>query len=126
MVRLVAVHPATGHRQRRYGGRVGAPTPKRNRVTPMGDIVAVPLRGAWCGNRGILHDGYDVKRFHASDLWITCALYFQGLAAPPVGATRVRRWRCPTVARRLWIKGWLVRSFVIPTRPHTPKSVELT
>jgi hypothetical protein len=29
--------------------------PARNRVTPLGDIDAIPLRGAWTGNRGILH-----------------------------------------------------------------------
>jgi hypothetical protein len=46
----------------------------RNRVTPFGDIVAVPLRGAWLGNRGILHVGTDVVRFHRSALWIICAL----------------------------------------------------
>jgi hypothetical protein len=50
----------------------------RNRVTPMGDIVAIPLRGAWTGNRGILHDGTQIVRSHASDLWITCALEFRG------------------------------------------------
>ena len=32
-------------------------TPMRNRVTPTGEIVAVELRGAWLGNRGILHRG---------------------------------------------------------------------
>lgn len=53
-------------------------TPARNRVTPMGDIVAIPLRGAWTGNRGILHSGKEVVRFHAGDLWITCALRFRG------------------------------------------------
>ncbi|WP_029136694.1 hypothetical protein [Nakamurella lactea] len=50
----------------------------RNRVTPMGDIVAIPQRGAWLGNRGILHRGTDIVRFHASKLWITCALQFRG------------------------------------------------
>jgi hypothetical protein len=50
----------------------------RNRVTPMGDIVAIPLRGAWTGNRGNLHSGREIVRFHASDLWITCALEFKG------------------------------------------------
>ena len=53
-------------------------TPARNRVTPTGDIEAIPLRGAWTGNRGILHVGHDIVRFHASDLWITCALEFRG------------------------------------------------
>src|SRR3954451_4991148 len=51
--------------------------PFRNRVTPLGDIVAVPLRCAWTGNRGRLHRGTDIVRFHASDLWITCALRFK-------------------------------------------------
>lgn len=50
----------------------------RNRVTPTGDIVAIPLRGAWIGNRGILHRDREIVRFHASDLWITCALEFRG------------------------------------------------
>jgi hypothetical protein len=54
------------------------PVPARNRVTPTGDIEAIPLRGAWTGNRGILHSGHEIVRFHASDLWITCALEFRG------------------------------------------------
>ncbi|MEP6600176.1 MAG: hypothetical protein ABJB98_12160, partial [Actinomycetota bacterium] len=49
-------------------------TPMRNRVTPMGDILAVELRGAWLGNRGILHEGTRVVRFHRSTLWIICTL----------------------------------------------------
>ena len=53
-------------------------TPARNRVTPTGDIEAIPLRGAWTGNRGILHSGHEIVRFHASNLWITCALEFRG------------------------------------------------
>jgi hypothetical protein len=53
-------------------------TPARNRVTPTGDIEAIPLRGAWTGNRGILHSGEEIVRFHASDLWITCSLEFRG------------------------------------------------
>ncbi len=54
------------------------PSPARNRVTPTGDIVAIPLRGKWTGNRGILHRGTEIVRLHASDLWITCALEFRG------------------------------------------------
>jgi hypothetical protein len=52
--------------------------PERNRVTPTGEIVATPLRGAWTGNRGVLHEGREIVRFHASNLWITCALEFRG------------------------------------------------
>jgi hypothetical protein len=44
----------------------------------MGDIAAIPLRGAWTGNRGILHAGREIVRFHAGDLWITCELEFRG------------------------------------------------
>lgn len=50
----------------------------RNRVTPLGDVVAIPLRGAWTGNRGCLHSGEEIVRFHASDLWIVCELEFRG------------------------------------------------
>src|SRR5579875_3142458 len=52
--------------------------PERNRVTPQGEIVATSLRGAWTGNRGVLHRGHEIVRSHASDLWITCALEFRG------------------------------------------------
>ncbi len=65
-----------GQTEVRRGG-----TPACNRVTPLGDIVAIPLRGAWTGNRGILHRGTDVVRFHAHNAWITCALRFRGRRA---------------------------------------------
>jgi hypothetical protein len=47
-------------------------------VTPLGEIEAIPLRGAWTGNRGILHRDREIVRFHAGDLWIVCALEFRG------------------------------------------------
>jgi len=43
----------------------------------MGEIEAVALRGAWTGNRGRLHRGREIVRFHAGELWITCALQFR-------------------------------------------------
>lgn len=53
--------------------------PERNRVLPTGEIVAVPLRGAWTGNRGgVLHRGHEIVRAYASKAWITCALEFRG------------------------------------------------
>jgi len=59
---------------------------RMNRVPPTGEVVAIPLRGAWMGNRGILHDEESaaagrVVRHHASNLWITCALSFRGWQA---------------------------------------------
>jgi hypothetical protein len=53
--------------------------PLQNRVTPFGEIVALPGRGTMMGNRGILHDedrrivrSWQVKR------WIACVLEFRG------------------------------------------------
>ncbi|KIF72914.1 hypothetical protein QR77_00615 [Streptomyces sp. 150FB] len=50
---------------------------ERNRVTPLGDIEAFPLRGAWTGNRGILHRDRKIVRQYASKLWLTCALEYK-------------------------------------------------
>jgi hypothetical protein len=54
----------------------------QNRVTPTGEIVAIGLRGAWLGNRGILHRGRELVRSHASDLWIICALQHRDWRLP--------------------------------------------
>jgi hypothetical protein len=35
------------------------------------------MRGALTGNRGILHSGREIVRFHAHDSWVTCALRFK-------------------------------------------------
>ena len=74
--------PAGQHQDGPVGASERVKDPERNRVTPMGEIVAIPLRGAWTGNRGILHSGRQIVRFHASDLWITCALQFRGRYHP--------------------------------------------
>lgn len=52
--------------------------PKRNRVTPWGEIVASPLRGGFMGNRGCLHEGEEIVRRWRTKAWITCALEFRG------------------------------------------------
>lgn len=60
-------------------------TPARNRVSPRGDIIAVPGRGAWMGNRGRLHEGRgarDVVRNHQTKAWITCLLEFKDRYSP--------------------------------------------
>jgi hypothetical protein len=51
---------------------------ERNRVTPMGDVVAIALRGQWMGNRGCLHEGHDIVRHHRGRRWIICALEYKG------------------------------------------------
>jgi hypothetical protein len=51
----------------------------QNRVTPFGEIVAVPGRGTMMGNRGILHDEYRrIVRYAAVRRWIACVLEFRG------------------------------------------------
>lgn len=53
--------------------------PLQNRVTPTGRLEAVPARGAWTGNRGIIHnDRREVVAQWRSKAWITCVLNFQG------------------------------------------------
>jgi hypothetical protein len=55
--------------------------PARNRVSPLGEIIAVSGRGAWMGNRGCLHKGRgarDIVRNHQHKTWITCAPSFRG------------------------------------------------
>src|SRR4029077_6205913 len=59
--------------------------PARNRVSPLGEIIAVAGRGAWMGNRGCLHRGRgarDVGRNHQHKTWITCALSFRDRRVP--------------------------------------------
>jgi hypothetical protein len=53
--------------------------PLQNRVTPFGEVAALPGRGEMMGNRGILHDdrrrivrAWQVRR------WIACVLEFRG------------------------------------------------
>lgn len=52
----------------------------KNRVDPWGNLNAVPARGAWMGNRGILHN--DQKQIVAPwrhKAWVTCKLEYQGI-----------------------------------------------
>ncbi|HEX3272736.1 MAG TPA: hypothetical protein VHR15_18975 [Ktedonobacterales bacterium] len=53
--------------------------PLQNRVTPFGEIVAVPERGTLMGNRGILHDdaGRLVRSWQVRR-WIACRTAFRG------------------------------------------------
>ncbi|HUN52857.1 MAG TPA: DUF3565 domain-containing protein [Candidatus Sulfotelmatobacter sp.] len=56
----------------------------QNRVTPFGNLVAVPARGALTGNRGILHDAagnLGAARWRHK-VWIACLLRFRGRHRP--------------------------------------------
>jgi hypothetical protein len=53
--------------------------PLRNRVTPLGELVAGPREGLVYGNRGCLHDAEGrIRRHHAGRRWIACRLSFRG------------------------------------------------
>jgi hypothetical protein len=53
--------------------------PRRNRVTPFGEIVATPERGTIMGNRGILHDASGrIRRPWQVKRWLLCVLEFKG------------------------------------------------
>ena len=53
--------------------------PLRNRVTPLGDLIADPARGLVYGNRGCLHDDRgEIRRRFATLRWIACRLEFKG------------------------------------------------
>ena len=60
-------------------------TPLRNRVTPLGELMATPERGLVYGNRGCLHDAEGrIRRNHASRRWIACRLEFRGRRRAPL------------------------------------------
>ncbi len=55
--------------------------PRQNRVTPFGDIVAIPQRGIFTGNRGIIHDPATrtlLSRRWASKAWLICRCDYKG------------------------------------------------
>jgi len=66
--------------------------PLQNRVTPFGDIVAIPQRGMFTGNRGIIHDPATrtlLKRRWASNAWLVCLCEFRGRRRAVMGG---RSW----------------------------------
>lgn len=59
--------------------------PHRNRVTPLGELVATPARGLVYGNRGGLHDASgEIRRPFAVRRWIACRLEFRGRRRLPL------------------------------------------
>jgi hypothetical protein len=59
--------------------------PLQNRVTPFGELIAVPERGTMYGNRGVLHNAQrQIVRSHQVRRWIICALEFRGRHRTPM------------------------------------------
>lgn len=54
--------------------------PLQNRVTPFGDIVAIPQRGMLMGNRGIIHDPATktlLRKRWSNKAWIICTCSYK-------------------------------------------------
>jgi hypothetical protein len=58
---------------------------RRNRVTPLSELIANPARGLVYGNRGCLHDDAGtIRRRYAGRRWIACRLRFRGWHRAPL------------------------------------------
>ncbi|PBB29967.1 MULTISPECIES: hypothetical protein [unclassified Mesorhizobium] len=65
--------------------------PLQNRVDPFGVIHAVPERGLFTGNRGIVHDPETktlLRKRWALPAWIICVCQFRGVRREPMGRNR--------------------------------------
>jgi hypothetical protein len=59
--------------------------PLRNRVTPLGELIATPERGLVYANRGCLHDACgEIRRPFNGRRWIACRLEFRGWRREPL------------------------------------------
>jgi hypothetical protein len=84
--------------------------PLQNRVTPFGDIIAIPQRGMFTGNRGIIHDPATrtlLKRRWATKAWLTCLCEFKGR-------------RRAVMARRSWTELFFLDEAVALAAGHRP------
>jgi len=54
--------------------------PRQNRVNPFGEIIEVPDRGMFWGNRGCLHDrDQNLVRYSRGKTWAICVLEYKGI-----------------------------------------------
>jgi hypothetical protein len=84
--------------------------PLQNRVTPLGDIVAVPQRGLFMGNRGIIHDPATrtlLNRRWSTKAWIICVCEFRGR-------------RRDVMARRSWTELFFLDEATALAAGHRP------
>ena len=52
--------------------------PLQNRVNPFSTLISTPERGAWTGNRGVIHnERKEIIKNHAVKYWITCVLDYK-------------------------------------------------
>jgi hypothetical protein len=61
----------------------------QNRVDPNGDLIRTPARGAWMGNRGVIHSpAQEIIRPFKLKAWIICLLEFKGWHRPVMAPNR--------------------------------------
>ena len=64
----------------------------QNRVTPFGEIIAIPERGMFMGNRGIIHDPVTrtlLSRHWTTKAWIVCRCDYKDVRRKVMGG---RSW----------------------------------
>jgi hypothetical protein len=84
--------------------------PLQNRVTPFGEIVAIPERGTVMGNRGIIHDPSTrslLKKRWALKCWIVCTLRYKDHRREPM-------------ARRSWTELFFLDEATALAAGHRP------
>jgi hypothetical protein len=84
--------------------------PLQNRVTPFGEIVAIPERGTVMGNRGIIHDPATrtlLKKRWALKCWIICKLHYKHARREPM-------------ARRSWTELFFLDEATALAAGHRP------
>ncbi|MDB5523067.1 MAG: hypothetical protein JWM58_830 [Rhizobium sp.] len=82
----------------------------QNRVTPFGDIVAIPQRGMMTGNRGIIHDPATktlLNRRWSSKAWLICTCEY-------------KRRRREVMAGRSWTELFFLDEAVALAAGHRP------
>lgn len=84
--------------------------PLQNRVTPFGEVLGVPERGTFTGNRGIIHDPATrtlLRRRWTTRAWIVCVCEFRG-------------WRREVMARRSWTELFFLDEATALAAGHRP------
>jgi hypothetical protein len=82
----------------------------QNRVTPFGEIVAIPQRGLFIGNRGIIHDPATktlLGRRWSTKAWLVCVLHYRGR-------------RRAVMSRRSWTELFFLDEAVAFAAGHRP------
>jgi hypothetical protein len=84
--------------------------PLQNRMTPFGDVVAIPQRGLFTGNRGIIHDPATrslLKKRWTTKAWIVCLCDYKG-------------WRRTPMAGRSWTELFFLDEATALAAGHRP------